>query len=56
MLVGEQAARPRLGQDARKEGLGNAPAKSRSRFFVNTVGSQTASSLFSPTNQRKSRL
>ena len=29
---------------------------SRSRFFVNTVGTQTASSMPSPTNQRNSRL
>ena len=29
---------------------------SRSRFFVNTVGTQTGSSIDSPTNQRNSRL
>src|SRR5579859_1821539 len=28
----------------------------RSRFFVNTVGTHTASSMFSPTNQRNNRL
>lgn len=32
------------------------PASRRSRFLVNTVGSHTASSGVSPTNQRKSRL
>jgi hypothetical protein len=33
-----------------------SPSSSRSRFLVNTVGTQTGSSTDSPTNQRNSRL
>ncbi len=41
---------------ARRSRSETSPAISRSRFLVNTVTSQTASSIVSPTNQRKSRL
>ena len=41
--------------EARKR-VATAPASRRSRFLQNTVGSHTASSMPSPTNQRYSRL
>src|SRR5260370_27514505 len=33
-----------------------SPSSKRSRFLLNTVGTHTASSMFSPTNQRNNRL
>src|SRR5262249_27643708 len=39
-----------------KNCLATSAFSSRSRFFVNTVTSHTGSSIFSPTNQRNSRL
>src|SRR5258706_4886329 len=39
-----------------KNSLAMSPSSSRSRFLLNTVGTHTASSIPSPTNQRNSRL
>src|SRR5437899_11174590 len=51
VLVGQKAAAPRLRQHTVKKTRATSPASIRSRFFVNTVASQTGSSISRPTNQ-----
>src|SRR5207249_9907279 len=53
----DRKPRPRAWANTRsKKTRATSPASNRSRFFVNTVASQTGSSISRPTNQRKSRL
>ena len=56
VLSREQAAAAGLGQHLGKEGLGNLGAQQPLAILVKTVASHTRSSMFSPTNQRNSRL
>jgi hypothetical protein len=52
----DRAGGPSLGENAFEERWATYPSSNRWRFFVNTVASRTGSSMFRPTNQRKSRL
>src|SRR6267378_8252136 len=56
MLGGQQATAARSATTSSKKARAMSPASSRSRFLVNVVGTQTASSIAKPTNQRNSRL
>src|SRR4051794_11549166 len=56
VLIGKQIFAARLIQTSLKKRLATSALISRSRFLLYTVGTQTASSMFRPTNQRNSRL
>lgn len=56
VVVRQQRCHRAMRQDGGMTLRDMSVVSSRSRFFVNTVGTQTASSMPRPTNHRKSRL
>ena len=56
VLVRQQVAPARQRDDFMEDSSAMSPSSKRSRFFENTVGAHTGSSILNPTNHRNSRL